>query len=295
MFKFFAKQILKRHGIENRKQFYRHLAFWSLQKAQRQQQLIEVVKRIREIVPDISRQESRINPRFDAFWELKRRNLHGFQCKLMLEALKDQKDDQFVVVDIGDSSGTHMLYLRELTRSKFDIETLSINLDYRAISKIERRGLKALLKRAEDIQPEDVGGKPIGLATTFQMVEHLHNPAIFFRRLSKKIDCHRLLVTVPYVETSRVGLHHVRKRVHRKVHAEDEHIFELSPDDWHLLLLHSGWQVLSNRIYYQYPRGIPILSRILKRYWKRDDFEGFWGAILQKNTAFSNDYQDWAD
>jgi hypothetical protein len=293
MFKHIVKQILKRRGIDRRKDLHRHIAFWSLKKAQKQQHLGVIVEQIRNIVPDISDQESRINPRFDQFWELKRRNIHGFQCKLMLDALKSHEAGQFMVVDIGDSSGSHMLYLHEMTRSRFDIETLSVNLDHRAIIKIKNRGLKALLKRAEDIQPEDVGGKPIELVTSFQMVEHLHNPAIFFRRLAREMNCNRLLITVPYVKESRVGLHHVRKGLSRKVYAEDEHIFELSPKDWRLLLLHSGWQVASSSIYFQYPRGIPVLSRFLRNYWKQIDFEGFWGAILNKDETFSSLYQDW--
>jgi hypothetical protein len=106
-----------------------------------------------------------------------------------------------------------------------------------------------------------------------------------------------MVVTVPYLKKSRVGLHHLRHGHHKKVFAEDVHIFELSPEDWTLLILHSGWKVVYSEIYYQYPRMIPLviplLSPMFSWYWRNIDFEGFWGAILKKDTTISDYYQDW--
>ncbi|MEK7846841.1 MAG: methyltransferase domain-containing protein, partial [Nitrospinota bacterium] len=194
--------------------------------------------------------------------------------------------------DIGDSAGTHMLYLKELTKGKFEIDTISVNLDPRAIKKIEARGLKAVLCRAEEL---DLGEKKVDLFTSFEMVEHLHNPAIFFRRIAKKSPCNRMVITVPYLKDSRVGLHHIRNKNGKIIFAEDEHIFELSPEDWVLLLLHSGWRVVHSEIYYQYPRRMPIMSQVFSWYWRNTDYEGFWGAILEKDTTLSDYYQDWED
>jgi len=181
-----------------------------------------------------------------------------------------------------------------LTKDKFDVETISINLDPRAIEKIRARGLKAILKRAEDIEPEDIEGG-IDLFPSFEMVEHLHNPAIFFRRIAKKSSCRRMLITVPYLKQSRVGLHYVRRRSREIIYAEDEHIFELSPEDWMLLLLHSGWKVTFSKIYYQYPTRWPVISSFLRWFWKTSDFEGFWAAILEKETTYSDLYKDWEE
>jgi hypothetical protein len=127
------------------------------------------------------------------------------------------------------------------------------------------------------------------------MVEHLHNPAIFFHRLANKSDCNTMLITLPYLRYSRVGLHHVRNRVENITFAEDEHIFELNPEDWTLLMLHSGWKVVHSEIYYQYPTKWFFITWLLRKYWQITDYEGFWGAILEKEKTYDELYQDWED
>ncbi len=251
----------------------------------------DLIKKLRKIQPDISRQYSS-QQGFNQYWELKMRALHAFQCYLMCEGLRSLPPRKSTVVDIGDSAGTHMLYLKELTKDRLDIDTLSVNLDPRAIQRIRARGLKAILCRAEELSLEN---KQISLFTSFEMVEHLHNPAIFFRRLAKKSQCNRLIITVPYMKKSRLGLYHVRKSSDEIVYAGGEHIFELNPEDWTLLMLHSGWKVIYGKIYYQYPRKWPVINQILALYWRMTDFEGFWGAILEKDTTYSDYYQDWED
>ena len=250
-----------------------------------------MIEKLRKIAPDISRQETTVNENND-YWEIKRRTQQAFQCTMMLKALETFTSKNLTVVDIGDSAGTHMLYLKELTKDIFDIDTIGVNLDPTAIEKINARGQKAMLCRAEDL---DLGDKSVDIFTSFQMVEHLHNPAIFFRRLAKKSPCNKIVMTVPYLKNSRVGLHHIRWNSDKTIFAEDEHIFELSPEDWTLLLLHSGWKVVYSYIYYQYPRRMPVISWLFSWYWRNTDFEGFWGAILEKDTTLSDRYQDWAD
>lgn len=251
-----------------------------------------LVQRLRQIAPDISHQELTAMDGYNDYWELKRRSLQGFQCSLMLEALERFSAKELTVVDIGDSAGTHMLYLKELSRDKLDLDTIGVNLDSNAIEKIQARGQKAILCRAEEL---DLGDKSVDLFTSFQMVEHLHNPAIFFRRLAKKSTCNTMVITVPYLQNSRMGLHNIRNKTMRSIIAEEEHVFELSPEDWTLLLLHSGWRVDTSRIYYQYPKGWPIITSILSWFWRKTDYEGFWGAILIKDTIYSDLYQDWED
>jgi len=267
------------------------ISAWSIKRAYTENDLYGLAVRLREIVPDISSQEDSEKDVFNAYWELKRRTLQAFQCHMMLKALEHDTAGTFTVVDIGDSAGTHMLYLRALTRAKFCVDTISVNLDQRCIEKIQARGLRAVLCRAEEL---DLGAK-VDLFTSFQMVEHLHNPAIFFRRLAVRSDCERMLITVPYIERSRVGLHQIRHNTRKPVFAGDEHIFELNPEDWTLLFLHSGWKVKSSQIYYQYPRRWSIVSAILSWFWRNTDYEGFWGAILEKDTSLSNFYQDWEE
>lgn len=287
-----GKNVLKLLGVEPTS-VSQKIAYWSISLAQREQGLSKLTTSLREIVPDISNQESREDFNYSAYWELKRRTQQAFQCSLMMRAIEGFPTKKLTVADIGDSAGTHMLYLRELTKGQLDIDTVSINLDPRAIEKIRARGFRAVLKRAEDIDPKDIGGNQLDLCTSFQMVEHLHNPAVFFRRLAKNRLCKKILITVPYLRKSRVGLHHLRSKSSEIIYAEDVHIFELSPEDWGLLLLHSGWKIVFSKIYYQYPKKVPVVSQLLKVYWRNTDFEGFWGVILEKDTTYSDLYQDW--
>lgn len=284
------KKILAMLGLNTRK-LVQDLCKFSVRLASRENGFGNLVERLRKIVPDISRQESSGEDVFNEYWELKRRTLQAFQCSMMLKAMKFLPCGRLSVVDIGDSAGTHMLYLKELCKEKsVDIDTVSVNLDPRAIEKIKSRGLKAILCRAEEL---DLGEKKVDLFTSFQMVEHLHNPAIFFRRLAKQGTGDLMVLTVPYLRRSRVGLHNLRNKINKPIYAEDEHIFELSPEDWSMLFLHSGWRVVASEIYHQYPRKMPLISNILRQYWRLVDFEGFWGAILRRDTALSDLYQNW--
>lgn len=278
--------------VENNflKKITRNISSWSVCRAIVESELIEMVDKLRNIEPDISSQEPGGKEKFDSNIELRRRGLQAFQCRLMLNAIETFTKKQLTVVDIGDSAGTHMLYLKELTKNKYSIDTIGINLDPRAIEKIKSRGQKAILCRAEDL---DLGEKEVDLFTSFQMVEHLHNPAIFLYRLAKKTNCNNILITVPYMKNSRVGLHNIRHGSMKKVNAGEEHIFELSPEDWTLLMIHSGWKIVYSEIFYQYPRKWPILSPMLRSFWRTKDYEGFWGVILKKDMEFSNYYSDW--
>ena len=285
MIKYILKTVFNNNFMEKTNAF-------SIKLALSENKLVDMVENLRSIVPDISNQESSETPSFNKYFELKRRGIQAFQCSLMLKAMNDFKLGELTVCDIGDSAGTHMLYLKELTKGRFNIDTVSVNLDSRAIEKIKARGLKAVFCRAEDL---NLGDKKVDLFTSFEMVEHLHNPAIFFYRLAKKSPCNKILITVPYLKKSRVGLHHVRHNINKKITAEEEHIFELSPEDWKLLFFHSGWKISYSKIYYQYPRKLPFISRFFAAYWRRFDYEGFWGAILEKDRTFSDNYQDWEE
>lgn len=291
MLKFIVKIILKMFGVDINI-FIQRISAPSIKLALKESRRDKLVERLRSIEPDISRQYSHTTE-FNDYWELKLRAQHAFQCSIMLKAIEGDSCDKLTVVDIGDSAGTHMRYLSELVKDRFRLNTISVNLDPIAIEKIKSRGQEAILCRAEELNFENNGD--INLFTTFQMVEHLHNPALFFRTLAKKSYCNRIVVTVPYVRISRVGLYSIRRRFQKPVFAEDEHIFELSPADWQLLMLHSGWKVIHSEIYYQYPRKIPLISQLLRIFWRETDFEGFLGFILEKDTSFSDYYQDWQD
>ena len=45
-------------------------------------------------------------------------------------------------------------------------------------------------------------------------------------------------------------------------------------------------------IHYQYPR-LWIFSLPFKWFWRKTDFEGFWGALLVRDLTYAKLYQDW--
>ncbi|OEH85500.1 hypothetical protein BHU72_05285 [Desulfuribacillus stibiiarsenatis] len=272
------------------------IAKWSIQTAIKEQNLQGYYDKIKEIVPDLSNQYTRENVDYDSFIELKIRAQHSFQCKMMFDAIKlitrTTKQNSGTVVDIGDSSGNHMIYLRNLLKDEYKIQTLSVNLDPIAVEKIKNKGLPALLVRAEELTLDNTD---IIMYTSFEMLEHLHNPALFLRRLAVKGEGEYILITVPYVKHSRIGLHSLRnKNRDNSTYAETEHIFELSPNDWNLLFLHSGWEVVFKEIYLQYPKKL-LIKNIMSNIWKQKDFEGFYGVLLKKNLSESNKYMDWEE
>ncbi|MDP2939800.1 MAG: hypothetical protein Q8O13_06970 [Candidatus Omnitrophota bacterium] len=280
MLKLIVKKILAVFKIDVRI-FIQKVSYLSIKQTLRENGFSKLAEELRTIKPDISRQYSNTEE-FNEYWELKLRVKHAFQCSLMLKVLESLPCGKLTItiVDIGDSAGTHMEYLKELSKGRFDINTISVNLDPIAVEKIKAQGQIAILCRAEELNLEN--DHKVDLFTSFQMVEHLHNPALFFRRLAKESPCNRMVVTVPYVKISRVGLHFIHKNIQKVTFAEDEHIFELNPQDWTLLMLHSGWRVIYSQIYYQYPREIPALSFLLSRFWRRYDFEGFWELFWRK-------------
>lgn len=209
---------------------------------------------------------------------------HAFQVSLAGQVLPR---DGGVVVDIGDSSGAHTLQLKAAhpdCRARF----LSVNLDARAVEKIRSRGLEARQSRAEDLAAEGVSAD---LFLLFETLEHLSDPFRFLHALAARAGKGRLVLTVPYVRRSRVGLHHIRQGLRAPVTAERVHLLELCPEDLRLLFAHAGWRVETERTYLQYPLRSPL--RATRPLWARWDFEGFYGAVLTPDDRWSSLYEDW--
>lgn len=195
------------------------------------------------------------------------------------------------IVDIGDSAGNHLKYLKYLLKNQYSVDGVSINLDKTAVDKINASGGCAVLCRAEDYKPEQY----IDFYLSYEMMEHLHNPVLFLHRLAKSDMGKYMIVTVPYLAQSRVALRRSMDGTRMPITAEQEHIFELSPEDWTKICRHSGWKVLYSDIYLQYPANIPIVSSICRFIWKKYDFEGFLGLVLKRDMSVANRYQDWEE
>lgn len=257
----------------------------SLRTALREQGLWELYEQLGRIIPDLKKQYTS----FDIDSEyllLNVRGMHAFQMTLVNEAIQSMRSspEPPIVVDVGDSAGTHIQYIQELHKGR-GFRCLSVNADKEAIRRIREKGLEAVHARAEDLPSL---GLDNGLFLSFEMLEHLHDPVRFLKNLSYLTSCQSLVITVPYVSRSRVGFHQVRKNIQKSHNAENTHIFELCPADWQLLFRHAGWAIKSERVYLQYPRF--SVFRLMKAVWKRLDFEGFWGVILVRDHTWSDLY-----
>lgn len=270
----------------------------SLKSAVREQDLNDLSLLLEKAVPDLTNQYSTFKIDTE-YLRLKVRSQHAFQMKLALKAINLLNErsqylagEKVSIVDIGDSSGAHLQYLKYILENnisfdRFSFKFLSVNLDPIAVSKIQQKGMEAILCKAEALFDEY--NIKADLIISYEMIEHLCDPVTFLEGMSKSAQESYFVVTVPYITQSRVGLHHIRHKQHRSVYPEDTHIFELSPMDWKLIFLHSGWEVIEELIYRQYPR--KSLLWVMKPFWKRYDFEGFYGVILRRNHRWSDCYK----
>lgn len=273
------------------------LQIWSLRGAIAEQDLSSWCERLRRAVPDISEQYTTWVAD-TPLMETKLRGQHAFQMKLLLDAvhrLAESRPDSesFNLVDIGDSSGTHLRYLEALASqdsrlAKISLQSFSVNLDPVAVEKIRSKGLNALHCRAEELFTRHQVRADLFFA--LETLEHLQDPTGFLDALSRSGASEFFAATVPYLKSSRVGLHHIRQGRQEPITPERTHIFELAPEDWKLLFKHAGWKVLWEGVYRQYPRFSPA-TPVLKTFWRRYDFEGFYGVILKRDRSWAECYQ----
>ncbi|UCB56997.1 MAG: hypothetical protein JSV30_07315 [Candidatus Omnitrophota bacterium] len=293
-FKKFAKDHLPDNAYKLLRHYWRticsNLAIISIKLAIAEQGLLKLYRQLSNIVPDITHQYSSFKID-NKYLQLKVRAQHSFQINLANKAIEmtaiERNNKELKIIDIGDSCGTHVQYIKGLWPNK-QIRTLSINLDSNAAERIKQKGLEAICGRAEDIKTYSASGD---IFLSFEMLEHLMNPFQFLHNLSEGTDCKFLVITVPYLRHSRLGFQRMRNNDKIELNAENTHILELSPDDWRLLFQFSGWRVEYDTIYLQYPRW--NLLRMMKFYWSKFDFEGFYGAILVRDLTWSNLYKNW--
>ena len=263
----------------------------SIRAAAREQELLPIYHQLTEIIPDITHQYTSFDLDSE-YLKTKVRALHSFQIALVNEALQfidSSPEDTLTIVDIGDSAGTHLQYVKGLHQDR-NLRCLSIDIDSEAVRRIKEKGMEAICARAESLPSLSIDAD---IFLSFEMLEHLMNPCGFLHELSEKTNYKAFVITVPYLAHSRVGLHHIRHDQKRSVTPEETHIFELSPEDWRLIFKHSGWAIEAEKIYLQYPKR-PLFFRFLwKRYWQHCDFEGFYGVILKSDKSWSDLYDGW--
>ena len=279
-------------GVDTRALYHR-LSARSIVAAAREQNLTDTMDRMREIAPDIADQYTYgIDPEeYARYWEIKLRALHAFQISSMLDAIATSEKDNLVVVDIGDSSGTHGAYLRALAPPGRVSRVVSINMDPVAVEKIRERGGEAVLTRAETL---DLDALAPDFLMCFETLEHLTDPLRFLHRLAENPFGEHLVVSVPYRKTSRFGgtvLDRAADRLPQRMTPEELHIFELSPADWSRMAKLAGYRTAFCRIYRQYPRfGV---MRATAPLWRNIDFEGFICLYLKRDLSVSQRYTGW--
>ena len=262
----------------------------SIRVALREQNLLPIYHQLTKEVPDITHQYTSFDIESE-YQETKVRAQHSFQIALAneaLQAISNSTEDGLTIVDIGDSAGTHIQYMKGLHQDR-NLLCLSVTIDSEAVRRIKEKGMEAVCARAEDLPSLSIDAD---MFLSFEMLEHLMNPCEFLQRLSEATNCQAFVITVPYRAQSRVGLYHIRNNQKRSVNPENTHIFELSSEDWRLIFQHSGWAVQTDKIYLQYPKR-SMLRPLWKWLWRNYDFEGFYGAILKPDKSWSHLYSGW--
>ncbi len=270
------------------------LVFWlltkSLKAALREQNYSQLEKELRNIVPSLKDQYSTFVIQGN-YLETKVYGQHSFQVSLIQDAINQLKatNSKTVIGDIGDSSGTHITYLQNLYEN---VDAMSVNSDPIAVEKIRSKGLQAFLSKAEELHLHPDFNKQMDILISFEMLEHLKNPLDFLETMAKQSECKNFVITVPLVQKSRVALDKLNNMEGPQAfNPEVTHIFELSPEDWNKLFKFSGWRIVKSKKYYQFPKNHPLF--ITKYLWKKLDFEGFYGAILEKDDTYSSQYDEY--
>ena len=221
------------------------------------------------------------------------RCLHAFQVGLIQTASEYTQRNSLDVVDIGDSSGTHLWYLQsDVLFPNKNINALSVNLDPEAVEKIKQKGLSAIKCRAEKLTDHpEYEGRNVDIFLSFETLEHLFDPISFLKSISDSDGDSYFVLTVPYLKKSRVALHQIRKNDQSEMCAENTHIFELSPEDWKLLFQFSGWKVEYESTFRMFPKKGWL--RVAELIWKWFPFDGYYGCILSKDDTYSSKYDSW--
>jgi hypothetical protein len=271
---------------------YERLAAASIDAAVRHQNLAELREILRQAVPDLSEQYTYPidNETYRRIGERKMRSLHAFQINCVLETLPRLGPDA-TIVDIGDSSGAHGMYVRATAPAGSVKRYLSVNLDPVAVDKVNKRGGEAILCRAEELDHRSVHAD---LFVSFETIEHLLDPVRFLHDLATKGAADHILFSVPYRRASRFGGYHLRlpdSSLPQQMSPEELHIMELSPYDWSIACRLAGFRTEAVSFYRQYPGCHPL--RLMAPLWRRLDFEGYICILAKRDLGFAERYTGW--
>lgn len=177
----------------------------SITRAVREQSMSEMFQKLETYIPDLSDQYEGFQLE-NSYWVSKVRAMHAFQISLVLKAINIlHLKNKISIVDIGDSSGTHLLYLNRIFEDNGwqKGKMFSINMDSSCVQKIRSKGLEAECCRAEELHQKGIFAD---LFLCFETLEHLFSPIDFLKNISSIPDQKGFVITVPYLKQSRIGL-----------------------------------------------------------------------------------------
>lgn len=240
-----------------------------------------------ETFPDFSQHFS--IPTVEVEEEARIRMLIAAETSFVYESIERIKNDVTLPVtfaDIGDSDGS-VRYLLSKMYADSELDSIGLNLQAQAVAKMKKLGLKAICENAMDLSDKEMS---FDIVSVFETLEHLSDPIGFLKSMSKIVN-KELIISVPYLRKSRVGLQYLNKNWPEEVKStiENQHIFELSPTDWKKLMIHSGWKIQKEKIIKAYPR-LSYHRLILEPYWRYMSFDGFWFVSLTKDNTISRNY-----
>ena len=198
--------------------------------------------------------------------------------------IKDENECSYA--DVGDSDGSVRLLLN-LNNYGDKLTSVGVNLQKSAVEKIKSTGLNAICADALSLGDQEIN---YDIVSVFETLEHLPDPIGFLSGI-KKVTNKKLIVSVPLIRRSRVGLTYISDKwpKGKKPTIENTHIFELSPLDWNKIFRHTGWKIDDEWKLMMFPSN--KLSRIiLQPYWRYISFEGFWFVSLYKRSEYSSRY-----
>ena len=188
-------------------------------------------------------------------------------------------------VDVGDSDGAaRLLFLKNASHLK-GFRTFGVNFEPEAVELIRSKGLEAECMNAMDLHKK---GLSFDIVSLFETLEHMPDPVGFLERIHQVVGL-RLLISVPLIRSSRVGLNYLTHKWNPewKPGYSNNHFFEFSPRDWNKLFKHAGWTVETEWKVRQFPKSGP-LNWLMSFAWRKISFEGFWFVSLKKVETFSS-------
>lgn len=221
------------------------------------------------------------------FFESKSRFLLSAQATFVAEQVRRvlSEKERCDLVDVGDSDGSLQQMIRAMVDNNDLLNTVGVNLQPKAVKRIQERGLDGMLIDAMELANR---GLNYDIVTVMETLEHLPNPIGFLESIHA-VARERLVISVPFVRKSRVSLAYLdASKEERQPTIENVHIFELAPADWRKIFRHSGWTVAEEWTAYQY--GPRSFWRVTAPIWRRLDFEGFWLASLKKDSSACKRY-----